>query len=324
MMDMNIGDLKVNQIMLLSPHLLTDAILGLDFLAEYQAVIDFEEHSVTLNSNGERTKFKFTGSKKSTDELNCVDEASKELSRNFGFVSVFPRKQQYPTAERGQHHTDPIVTASGVALVVNERKGASSSEPHQQQRSKDKINLSIPRRKGNRDEYGEFISEYYDKCRNSQLSELGTLARDKEDHSGDNCGATEHKTGGECEESTTYVASRGELGLTTTYSEANVIGDHVNQKGLNTRQEMTDNRIITAEQLRGKLSENNLSTHQREKLYYVLAKYQQHLTKRPGRCNKFEYEFKIEGITPTSANSRPIPLVLREQVREQICCKTTF
>jgi hypothetical protein len=89
----------MNHIMLLSPQLLTDAILGLDFVVEYQAVIDFEEHSVTLKINGERTKFKFTGIKKSTDELNCVEEASKELSRNFGLVSVFPRKQQYPTAD---------------------------------------------------------------------------------------------------------------------------------------------------------------------------------------------------------------------------------
>jgi hypothetical protein len=40
--------------------------------------------------------------------------------------------------------------------------------------------------------------------------------------------------------------------------------------------------------------------------------------KRPGKCNKFEYEFQIEGCIPTSANSIPIPLALRDQVRDQI------
>jgi hypothetical protein len=86
MMDINIGELKVNQIMLLSPQLLTDAILGLDFLVEHQAVINFEEHSVTLNSNCERTKFKFTDSKKSAVELESIEETSNGLSSNFGLV----------------------------------------------------------------------------------------------------------------------------------------------------------------------------------------------------------------------------------------------
>jgi hypothetical protein len=73
--------------------------------------------------------------------------------------------------------------------------------------------------------------------------------------------------------------------------------------------------MITAEQLRGKVSENKLSTQQREELYNVLATYQQHLTKRPCKCHKFVYEFQIEGSTPTSANSRPTPLALRDQIQ---------
>jgi hypothetical protein len=82
---------------------------------------------------------------------------------------------------------------------------------------------------------------------------------------------------------------------------------------------MTDERMITAGQLRGKVSENNnLSQQQQDDLYNVLIKYQQHLTKRPGKCTKFEYEFKIDGSMPTSANSRPIPFALRDQVRDQI------
>ena len=32
----------------------------------------------------------------------------------------------------------------------------------------------------------------------------------------------------------------------------------------------------------------------------------------------FEYEFKIEGDMPPTANSRPIPFALRAPVREQI------
>jgi len=77
--------------------------------------------------------------------------------------------------------------------------------------------------------------------------------------------------------------------------------------------------MITGDQLRAKVCENNiLSPQQHKELYEVLIKYQQHLTKRPGRCNMLEYEFKIEGDMPPTANSRPIPFGLRASVREQI------
>ena len=81
----------------------------------------------------------------------------------------------------------------------------------------------------------------------------------------------------------------------------------------------TDYRTISEEQLRAKVCENKrLSAEQQEDLYNVLAKYRQRLTKRPGKRTQFEYEFKTEGSKPHSANSRPIPFALRNQVHEQI------
>jgi cellobiose-specific phosphotransferase system component IIC len=43
MLDVSIGDFKINQIVLFSLQLLTDAILGLDFLVDYHEVINFTE-----------------------------------------------------------------------------------------------------------------------------------------------------------------------------------------------------------------------------------------------------------------------------------------
>ena len=80
-----------------------------------------------------------------------------------------------------------------------------------------------------------------------------------------------------------------------------------------------DGRTMSEGQLRAKVCEDNrLTPEQQEDLYKVLAKYRTQLMKRLGKCRKFEYSFKIEGSMPPSANSRPIPLVLRDQVREQI------
>jgi len=57
---------------------------------------------------------------------------------------------------------------------------------------------------------------------------------------------------------------------------------------------------------------------QRDQLLAVLMKYQPHLTKRPGKCNGFEYHFDIVGKLPKSASSRTIPFALRDDVRAQI------
>jgi hypothetical protein len=96
-------------------------------------------------------------------------------------------------------------------------------------------------------------------------------------------------------------------------------GDVTSSQELGINKIRTDDRIISAEQLRTKVCEGNrLSTEQQEDLYKVLAKYQQHLTKQPGKCTQFEYEFKTEGSMPHSAKARPIPFALRDQVCEQI------
>jgi lysyl-tRNA synthetase class I len=61
-----------------------------------------------------------------------------------------------------------------------------------------------------------------------------------------------------------------------------------------------------------------LTAEQQDEFSKVLARYRQQLTKRPGKCTRFEYEFTIEGSMPPSANSRQIPFALRSSVLDQI------
>jgi hypothetical protein len=76
----------------------------------------------------------------------------------------------------------------------------------------------------------------------------------------------------------------------------------------------TDDRMISEEQLRAIVCEDNqLSTEQQEDLYNVLAK-----TERPEKRTQCVYEFKIEVSMPHGAKSRPLPFALRNQMREQI------
>ena len=78
MLDVSTGDFKINLIVLLSPQLLTDAILGLDFLVDYHVVINFAERSITLKIDGEYTKIGFIDIKETTNKLGGTGESSSE------------------------------------------------------------------------------------------------------------------------------------------------------------------------------------------------------------------------------------------------------
>jgi hypothetical protein len=64
--------------------------------------------------------------------------------------------------------------------------------------------------------------------------------------------------------------------------------------------------------------EDDLSESQKEKLSTILLKYQANFTKKPGKCNCFEYQFHLQGGVRKFRNSRPIPFALRKEVQEQI------
>ena len=82
---------------------------------------------------------------------------------------------------------------------------------------------------------------------------------------------------------------------------------------------MPGDRFITLNKLKAKISENDdLNEKQRDQLLAVIMKYQPHLTKRPGKCNGFEYHFNTVGKLPKSASSRTNLFALRHDVLSQI------
>jgi len=88
---------------------------------------------------------------------------------------------------------------------------------------------------------------------------------------------------------------------------------------ISTMNNTPDDRVITPSKLKAKISEyNDLSENQRDQLLAVLMKYQPHLTKRPWKCNGFEYHFNIVGQLTKSVSSRTIPFALRDDVHAQI------
>ena len=187
MLGVKIGDFKINQIVLLSPQILTDAILGLDFLVDYKAVMNFAERSITLEINGENTKSEFIGIKETTNALE--ESLSENQFHSFGLVPSFPRKLPSLTADSGQYPSETIVTGEDDTLVKNE-EGTTLSEKNKEQRVEQQVDLIIPRRVQNRDAYEECTSRHDDECRNFYSNKVNTLAQDKEGHIADDYGAT--------------------------------------------------------------------------------------------------------------------------------------
>jgi hypothetical protein len=165
----------------------------------------------------------------------------------------------------------------------------------------------------------EIASQSDELCWNDRRNEVSTVALGKEGHVDDENDATGRRRHEESRKDVNTAADQRSLCYTANYVRTKAVITPLTPPRLDTGRTMNDDRDITAEQLHRKVSEsNNLSPQQQDNLYEILVNYLPHLTKRPGKCTQFEYEFQVEGSVSASGHSRPIPFALREQVRDQI------
>jgi hypothetical protein len=106
----------------------------------------------------------------------------------------------------------------------------------------------------------EFASRHDNECQDFYSDKVSTLVKDKEGPIVDDYCATQHKINKECRKNMNAANERSSC-FTTTHSEIDAVDTQQRQ---DTRH-VTDDRMLTAEQLRGKVSENNnLSPQQQE------------------------------------------------------------
>ena len=112
LLEVNIGDTKLDHVVLLSAQLLTEAILGLDFLINYEAEISFPERRITLRVNEEVFNFEFTGAEETSANHFC----------DLGLIGIHPQNQYPSTAvSEGHYHTKNFATV-GVGESVQGRR----------------------------------------------------------------------------------------------------------------------------------------------------------------------------------------------------------
>jgi hypothetical protein len=102
LLEVHIGSTKLEQVMLLSTQLLTEVILGSDFLINYQAETSFPERTITLRV--EAFSLEFTGTEETTANRFC----------DFRLMSIDSQTQQPSTAvKKGQGYTKNFATGGG-------------------------------------------------------------------------------------------------------------------------------------------------------------------------------------------------------------------
>ena len=85
LLEIQIRDSTVDQVVLLSLQLLTDAMLELDFLVDHAVELSFPDRTISLKINEKFCRLEFQGTREATRQE--VAEASfKKQVRNFAFM----------------------------------------------------------------------------------------------------------------------------------------------------------------------------------------------------------------------------------------------
>jgi len=281
-------------VFLLSPRLLTSAILGVDFFINTCTIIDFPERCALFKVDDKTTKQLFevtidapatingnvaagckvlqvTSIPHKTFDPPLIEAATDLEHREFDSeTDVVPDKDgstgccySYAKCTDVRVHFDEFDTTSRSLRVLNDAVAADFSQGMEKESSVP-ISSIVGDNEGHRD--GELICEYD--------SENGGIIAHATPKTAVNC----------------FRTTTGNTFLTVS-----------------TKIEAPADRVITSDKLRAKISEyDDLNEIQRDRLIAVLTKYQPHLTKRPGKCNGYEYHFNILGKSPEATSSRTI------------------
>jgi len=88
----------MDQIVLISPQLLTDAILGLDFLIDYAAEISFPDRTVSLKISEIFCRLGFQGAREATRQEVAETSFKKQIG-NFALMSTLPCTKAHLSAD---------------------------------------------------------------------------------------------------------------------------------------------------------------------------------------------------------------------------------
>ena len=270
----------IHQVVLLSPQLVTDVILGLDFLMDYVAIINFSEKSMSLSFRDESVKVQFF-SRRETDEVGQAVGLNPETDIGDSRVVSW----MFPIIGVRAADFEELRRVGGNGTHYKEAEGRVKVKDENIQPIKVKAGLVIPRQMYY-EKSEEFTSRYAGRCLNNS-SEVRNLTKDSARQASDRYGMEEWVKGGNGQNQNIAEADTDVCVMKTDLETANIDVRGLMQ-GIASKHLRQDDRDVTIEELLSKTREcSNLSNQQQTELYGLLVKYQPYLTKRPGRCNTF-------------------------------------
>jgi len=118
LLEIQIDDSTVDQVVLLSPQLLTNAILGLDFLIDHAAELSFPDRTVSLKINEKLCRLGFQGAREAKRQ-EVADASFKKQVRNFVRMSTLLCTKAYLSADSDigqQRHLERSAAVTGDKL----------------------------------------------------------------------------------------------------------------------------------------------------------------------------------------------------------------
>ena len=98
LLEIQTGDSTVDHVVLLSPQLLTDSILGLDFLIDHAAEISFPDRTVSLKISEIFCRLGFQGAREATRQEVAETSFKKQIG-NFALMSTLPCTKAHLSAD---------------------------------------------------------------------------------------------------------------------------------------------------------------------------------------------------------------------------------
>jgi hypothetical protein len=282
----------VDHIFLISPQLLTQTLLGVDFCGIKTVIINFPEQCFTMERDGKvsRHHFAYNNNVRSinTSNLGPADRSTKtDIKSEQGAANL---KTNRATADYPTYNLRKGAVSEVDMIRRSESEGNIKGYPFGEQANNDDDNCMM------------YDSKQVARCRLNACCSGEGISNDRE---GERTGEETLNNYDIC------TASR--LGR---YEERKV-GDA--EPATDAHSAITDDRAITKDLICKVINElENLTSNQKQKLSAVLMKYQGNLTKKPGKCKNFEYTFQVQGQLPKSTYSRPLPFALRPTVNQQI------
>jgi hypothetical protein len=295
-------------VFLVSPQLLTSAILGVDIFINTSAIINFTERCALFKVDEETTRQLFDVTKDDSATISG-NSASGYTEKDVFHVSILPLKTSVsPPIDftTGEEHR---AVDSETSIVFDNEGSTGFRESHA--KCSDVIVHCNEYDTGSQSlevRHDVVAADYSRGMEKESSMPVSSIAKDNEDH---RVGELIREYDSENVETIAHATPNTAVNcFRTTTSDTYYTISAMN--------DTPDDRVITPNKLKAKISEYYaLNENQRDQLLAVLMKYQPHLTKRPGKCNGFEYHFNIVGKLPKLASSRTIPFAFRD-VRAQI------